>query len=183
MNELQLWPIEVVHGGITRGIVTGRNEVLAKVIFSQASVIHSVHRGGSSKFSGVGVSFFGGVPPNFQGGVFFLGGPPIFGGGVFLGGNTYSTGIRSTFGRYASYWNAFLFHIAVLLYGSGIDTLLVDICRLMITYATNVPNIYKIHVRHETYLKSIKYTYATNVPLLSTKYTFTPKTHRSLFSN
>ena len=27
-------------------VITGRNEVLAKVIFSQASVIHSVHGGG-----------------------------------------------------------------------------------------------------------------------------------------
>ena len=54
-------------------------------------VCHSVHRGG--------------VPaPNFRGGggvggcllQIFGGGPPIF-------------GIRSPFGRYASYWNAFLF--------------------------------------------------------------------------
>ena len=28
-------------------IITGRNEVVAKVMFSQVSVIHSVHRGGS----------------------------------------------------------------------------------------------------------------------------------------
>ena len=39
-------------------IITGRNEVLAKVIFSQASVIHSVHRGGGV-WSGVTP---GGVP-------------------------------------------------------------------------------------------------------------------------
>ena len=44
-------------------IFTGRNEVLAKVIFSQASVIHSVHGGGGSDPVGGG-----GVPPNFQGG-------------------------------------------------------------------------------------------------------------------
>ena len=36
-------------------IFTGRNEVLAKVIFSQASVIHSVHRGGGYFFRGGGV--------------------------------------------------------------------------------------------------------------------------------
>ena len=41
-------------------LITGRNEVLAKVIFSQASVIHSVHRGG-----------------------YFLGGGYFFGGGLF----------------------------------------------------------------------------------------------------
>ena len=61
----------------TTVIFTGRNEVLAKVIFSQASVIHSVHRGGvCSKFSG-GVS-----APNFWGGG--VGGCVCskFGGGV-----------------------------------------------------------------------------------------------------
>ena len=37
-------------------IFTGRNEVVAKVIFLQVSVIHSVHRGGGvSDFFGVGV--------------------------------------------------------------------------------------------------------------------------------
>ena len=92
--------------------ITGRNEVLAKVIFSQACVKISVHRGGclflggylqifgggvpflcvgvASKFSGGYLQIFGGVPPNFQGGVS-------------------SPGIRSMFGRYVSYWNAFLF--------------------------------------------------------------------------
>ena len=113
----------------------------AKVIFSEACVKNSVHRGGcsrfcsnfwggapdfalilggcsrfcsnfsgggSSKFSGGGV-FFGGVPPNFQGGVFFGGGSSKFSGGGYFGGGGFSTGIRSTFGRYASYWNAFLF--------------------------------------------------------------------------
>ena len=60
-------------------IFTGQNEVLAKVIFSQACVKNSVHRG---------------VPPNFWGeGVFGLvlgsclvwsGGSPIFWGGGFL---------------------------------------------------------------------------------------------------
>ena len=77
---------------------TGRNEVLAKVIFSQAPVIYSVHGGGGGSGPGKGVlQFFGGVSPIFQGVSKFSG------GGV-------STGIRSTFGRYASYWNAFLFN-------------------------------------------------------------------------
>ena len=48
-----------------------------------------------SKFSGGGG--WGVSAPNFQGGCLLPGGvPPIF-------------GIRSPFGRYASYWNAFLF--------------------------------------------------------------------------
>ena len=41
----------------------------------------------------------GGVPPNFRGGV--------------------STGIRSTFGRYTSYWNAFLLLIDTATNASG----------------------------------------------------------------
>ena len=61
---------------------TGRNEVLAKVMFSQASVIHSVHRGGCL------LHIFGGVPaPNFRGGGGCL--LQIFGGGAcskFWGG-------------------------------------------------------------------------------------------------
>ena len=118
-------------------LVTGRNEVLAKVIFSQASVCpqgggypsmpcKSVPRGwglvpgGSGPRGGVwsrGVSNFflgGGAvkggPPNFLGGNFFLisaffgDTPPPLGP---------DTGIRSTFGRYASYWNAFLYCIAL----------------------------------------------------------------------
>ena len=61
-------------------LVTGRNEVLAKVIFSQASVCPQGGSffgggGGSSKFLGGG-----GVPPNFWRGVL-----QIF-GGVFFGG-------------------------------------------------------------------------------------------------
>ena len=113
--------------------ITGRNEVLAKVIFSQACVKNSVHRGGGvcSKFSG-GVSapnfqggcllqiFRGVSAPNFRGwgGVCskFSGGGgcllQIFRGGCLLqifGGGVSNFGIRSMFGRYASYWNAFLF--------------------------------------------------------------------------
>ena len=88
-------------------IITGRNEVLAKVMFLHVSVILLTGGEGSSKFSGAG-GYFGGV---------FLGGfLQIFGGGYFLGGflqifggGWFSPRIRSTFGRYASYWNAFLF--------------------------------------------------------------------------
>ena len=80
-------------------IVTDRNEVLAKVIFSQACVCPQ----GGCLFGGVppnfrGVFFWGflqisggcllgGVPSNFRGGVFFGGVPPNFRGGcLFLGG-------------------------------------------------------------------------------------------------
>ena len=81
-------------------IFTGRNEVLAKVIFSQACVILFTGGGGFLQIFG-GVSNFSGgeVSPNFRGEGFLQ----IFGGGGV------STGIRSTFGRYASYWNAFLY--------------------------------------------------------------------------
>ena len=163
-------------------IFTGRNEVSAKVIFSQACVMNSVHRGGvpapnfqggaCSKFSGgCLLQIFGGVPapnfrgggvsapnfqgvpaPNFRGGVcskfsggcllqIFRGGacskfsggcllqifggvpaPNFRGGGCLLqilggsvcskfsGGGPPIFGIRSPFGRYASYWNAFLLY-------------------------------------------------------------------------
>ena len=89
-------------------IFTGRNEVLAKVIFSEACVKNSVHRGGCllQIFGGVSAPNLGGVCSKFPGGVCskFSGGCllQIFGGSPIFG-------IRSTFGRYASYWNAFLF--------------------------------------------------------------------------
>ena len=119
-----------------RSIITGRNEVLAKVMFLHVSVILLTGGGACSKFSG-------GVPaPNFRGGACskfsgggacskFSGGAcskfsgggcllQIFGGVPapnFWGGacSKISGGglifrIRSTFGRYASYWNAFLLH-------------------------------------------------------------------------
>ena len=72
-----------------RAIFTGRNEVLAKVIFSQACVI--LFTGGGGMVWG-GLQFFGGAS-NFSG--FFLGGvvsnfsggPPIFQVGLqFFGG-------------------------------------------------------------------------------------------------
>ena len=97
----------------SESVITGRNEVLAKVIFLHVCVI----------------LFTGGVPPNFRGGGIFEGGSSKFWGGflqIFGGeflqfseggflqfsggaGGGFSTRIRSTFGRYASYWNAFLF--------------------------------------------------------------------------
>ena len=90
-------------------VITGRNEVLAKVIFSQACVCP---QGGvvCSRFcsnipGGVGGYFFGGVYFSggyflggvffggvfFRGGVFFWGG--IFLGGYFLGGYFFGGGV------------------------------------------------------------------------------------------
>ena len=61
--------------------------------------------GGSPIFLGVLQIFGGGVGLQIFGGFLqIFGGSPIFWGGV-------SSGIRSTFGRYASYSNAFLFKI------------------------------------------------------------------------
>ena len=86
-------------------------------------VCDSVHRGGGGYFSGgifLGGVFWGGSP-NFLGGFLqifrgsIFGGVSKFSGGVFFwgvlqifGGGGFSTGIRSTFGQDASYWNAFL---------------------------------------------------------------------------
>ena len=84
---------------IHSAVVTGRNEVLAKVIFSQVCVILSTEGGGIpaclasqswgvSNFSGVsnflrGLQFFGGSPIFW--GVSNFGGSPIFGGSPFWG--------------------------------------------------------------------------------------------------
>ena len=86
-------------------IITGRNEVLAKVIFSQACVCPQ----GGLQFFGWGVEgAVKGDPPIFLGGEFFF-------DFCFLWGYTPpprpDTGIRSMFGRYASYWNAFLYKL------------------------------------------------------------------------
>ena len=67
-----------------------------------------VQRGVSNFFGGVlqilgGLQIFGGGVSKFSGG----GGSPNFPGGRV------SIGIRSTFGRYASYWNAFLFEAII----------------------------------------------------------------------
>ena len=68
-------------------IITGRNEVLAKVIFSQASVCPRGGGGGipaclagQSQRGGLvpGVSNFSGGSSNFSGGLQFFGGSPIF---------------------------------------------------------------------------------------------------------
>ena len=92
----------------------------AKVIFSQACVKNSVHRGGGGGLVWGGIlQIFGGSPifrgvlqifggsPNFQGG------PPNFQGGLQAGEPKFSPifppPIRLMSGRYTSYWNAFLF--------------------------------------------------------------------------
>ena len=67
-------------------IFTGRNEVLAKVIFLHLSVIHSVHTGGVSQHA-LQVSPRGGIPAclagqSQEGGSPILGGSPIFRGGL-----------------------------------------------------------------------------------------------------
>ena len=92
-------------------IFTGRNEVLAKAIFSEACVILSTGGGGGVSApnfrGGCLLQIFGGgvSAANFHGGGCLL---QIFGGGLVPGGGSPIFGIRSTFGRYASYWNAFL---------------------------------------------------------------------------
>ena len=75
---------------MVKAIFTGRNEVLSKVIFSQASVIlftgwvSGLVPGGVSNFLGVS-NFFGGSP-NFRGVSKVLGGLQIYGGFLnFLG--------------------------------------------------------------------------------------------------
>ena len=74
-------------------------------------------RGGGIFFGGVPapIFFWGGACSNFLGGGIFWGVPaPNFRGGIFFGGAPIF-GIRSPFGRYASYWNAFLFLILISL--------------------------------------------------------------------
>ena len=71
--------------------------------------MNSVHGGGGAPDFAL---IWGGAPDfalilggflQISGGCLFLGGSSKFFGGGF------SPGIQSTFGRYASYWNAFLF--------------------------------------------------------------------------
>ena len=80
-------------------LITGRNEVLAKVIFSQACVCPQggclvpggcLFWGGSSKCFGGGV-FLGGFLQIFRGGVFFGGGSSNF-----LGGSSKFSGVGSS---------------------------------------------------------------------------------------
>ena len=69
---------------MTFDLITGRNEVVAKVIFLHLSVILFTGRGS--------VSVHAGIPPPRS-----IHTPPEA-----------DSGIRSMSGRYASYWNAFL---------------------------------------------------------------------------
>ena len=87
--------------GMFSCLITGRNEVLAKVIFSQASVIHSVHRGvwsrgGPPNLGGVLVPGRG--SPNFWGFSKFSGGwgsPNFWGAPNFGGGSSkFSAGLQ-----------------------------------------------------------------------------------------
>ena len=105
-------------------IITGRNEVLAKVIFLHLSVIHSVHGEGGvpdqappprpdrnpSPRDQAGTSPLRTrqVPPQDQTppGTRHPPDPPRT---RHPPPGEADTGIRSTIGRYASYWNAFLF--------------------------------------------------------------------------
>ena len=113
---------------VLHGLITGRNEVLAKVIFSQACVKNSVHRGGyltrplrtrqvPPPPDQAGTPPTRQVPPQTR--QVHLpptrqvpppgpDTPPPDQAGTPPPG-TADSGIRSTFGRYASYWNAFLF--------------------------------------------------------------------------
>ena len=82
------------YGNVVQCFITGRNEVVAKVIFLHLSVI--LFTGGGS------ASVHAGIPP-----------PP---GKHTPPGSTHpapppeaDSGIRSMSGQYASYWNAFLF--------------------------------------------------------------------------
>ena len=94
--------------------ITGRNEVLAKVIFLHLSVIHSVHRGGSGMETptppgrgpppGPDPSWH--VDPLRDQTPLAWRDPP----GMENPPLEADSGIRSTIGRYASYWNAFLFY-------------------------------------------------------------------------
>ena len=83
-------------------LVTGRNEVVAKVIFLHLSVIHSVHRGGCLSACWDTTPPPGAEPrsrhPPEQTPPWSRHPPPW---------EAHSS-IRSTSGRYASYWNAFL---------------------------------------------------------------------------
>ena len=86
MVQLYIPPIQLLCEP-PKWFVTGLNEVLAKVIFSQASVIHSVHSGG-------------GVPPNFWGVSKFSGGCLVRGGVWSRGVSNFSGGMcLQFFGR------------------------------------------------------------------------------------
>ena len=104
-------------------LITGRNEVVAKVIFLHLSVIHSVHRGGSaSVHAGIPPPRTRQTPPDQADPPGTRQTPP--GPGRHPPGTRQTppgpgrhpppppqadSSIRSTSGRYASCWNAFLF--------------------------------------------------------------------------
>ena len=67
--------------------------------FLQFWGVPPIFRGGSSNFSGGSSNFLEGGSSNFSGGSAIQVPPP----------GTADSGIRSTIGQYASYWNAFLF--------------------------------------------------------------------------
>ena len=94
-------------------LVTGRNEVVAKVIFLHLSVIHSVHRGGGCLSACWDTTPPGADPPGADipqsrhppgADTPPWSSPP---GSRHPPWEAHSS-IRSTSGRYASYWNAFL---------------------------------------------------------------------------
>ena len=92
-------------GGVSAPIFQGG------VCSNFGGVCSKFSRGGGvcSKFSGGSAPNFRGVCSKFWGGLLqILGGSPIF-------------GIRSTFGRYASYWNAFLLGINWYLSSNRVD--------------------------------------------------------------
>ena len=89
-------------------------------VFLGGCMVFSPGRGGCMVFSweacmvfslGGVRGFFGGHACFFQGHVWLPGGPCMVAGGVCIGYDE----IRSMSGRYASYWNAFLFIILFLL--------------------------------------------------------------------
>ena len=90
-------------GGAEKEVIfTGRNEVVAKVIFLHLSVIHSVHRAGLPQCM-LGYPPPEQTPPQSRHPPWTR--PP---GRRHLPWEADSS-IRSTRGRYASYWNAFLY--------------------------------------------------------------------------
>ena len=93
-------------------IFTSRNEVLAKVIFLHLSVIHSVHRGEYLTRHPPGRHLPGQTPPSRQTPPSSRQTPPSSRQTPPPG--RHPPGIRSTLGRYASYWKAFLFSIISL---------------------------------------------------------------------
>ena len=90
-------------------IITGRNEIVAKVMFLQVSVIHSVHGGGLRRTPPAGrTPRTREKPPPNQADPPRQGEPP---GPGRPPPREEDCSIRSMSGRYASYWNAFLSYL------------------------------------------------------------------------